>query len=410
MPEPTLLEVRRAIATLQALAESRAHVDNLDPSVRIALSDAAKSALGPAPRIHRRARPRKPPVLVAATPKAMRVTCSICRTRFVVAVEGAPRVCPACRAQEDAQQSALAAIDLTGRVALVTGGRIRLGHRTALSLLRAGARVVVTSRFPHAARKRFEGAGLSAEQLARLDVFPLDLRKLDDVERFARSLDNRVPHLDIVVHNAAQTVKKPAEMYAPLALAEKAAAQLPAAAYASSTLTALSANVALDDEGEPVDTREQNSWTALMDDVDKDELVEVLVVNAAAPFVLTRALLPLLTKSPSPRRAVVCVSSREGRFHVEDKLARHPHTNMAKAALNMLVRTSGGHLAEAGISTMAVDPGWFSEQRAQRETRSLPLSLDDAAARVLSAVVRGLDASTPPIAGALFKDFKVAAW
>jgi NAD(P)-dependent dehydrogenase (short-subunit alcohol dehydrogenase family) len=191
-----------------------------------------------------------------------------------------------------------------------------------------------------------------------------------------------------------------------------------ARASTTATLAVHEGDAAIDlarvnDEGEPLDTRAMNSWLALIDDVDAQELSEVMTINAVAPFVLTRALLPALTMRAQSPSVVVSVTSREGQFYAAStKLPRHPHTNMAKAALNMLVRTCGPALVDQGVVWAAVDPGWLSEQRPQgpvAPTRAPPLTLDDGVARVL-APVSSVRAGEPVAAGVLWKDFRVAPW
>src|SRR5262249_42098691 len=113
--------------------------------------------------------------------------------------------------------------DLSGRVALVTGGRVKIGFAVALRLLRAGATVHVTTRFPRDAAGRFAAEADFATWSDRLRLHGLDLRALTEVERFADELCDRLARLDVVVNNAAQTVRRPAAYYREMVAREREA-------------------------------------------------------------------------------------------------------------------------------------------------------------------------------------------
>jgi NAD(P)-dependent dehydrogenase (short-subunit alcohol dehydrogenase family) len=164
------------------------------------------------------------------------------------------------------------------------------------------------------------------------------------------------------------------------------------------------------------DPSPDNSWTRLVHEIDPVELLEVQLINVTAPFLLLGRLRPLLERSPHPRRYVVNVSAVEGQFDRHYKGPEHPHTNMAKAALNMLTRTSASELAGRGVHVTSVDPGWFTDQQPapDRERRAAagfrpPLDVVDAAARIYDPIVRGERDGDPPH-GCLLKDYRVANW
>ncbi|WP_204250947.1 Rossmann-fold NAD(P)-binding domain-containing protein, partial [Saezia sanguinis] len=89
-----------------------------------------------------------------------------------------------------------------------------------------------------------------------------------------------------------------------------------------------------------------NSWVQTVGEVDATELLEVQLCNSVAPFILISRLRPSMAAAPSRRKYVVNVSAMEGVFARGYKGAGHPHTNMAKAALNMLTRTSAREMFE----------------------------------------------------------------
>src|SRR5262245_53572185 len=152
--------------------------------------------------------------------------CYTCKRPFVEVHFFYHLLCPECAALNWERRHQRA--DLTGRIALVTGGRIKIGHETALKLLRDGARVLVTTRFPADAESRFRTQPDFDHWADRLEVHGLDLRDVPSVESFARHVLQREPYLDVLVHNAAQTVKRPLAFYRHLLPAPTATALLEA--------------------------------------------------------------------------------------------------------------------------------------------------------------------------------------
>jgi NAD(P)-dependent dehydrogenase (short-subunit alcohol dehydrogenase family) len=321
-------------------------------------------------------------------------------------------------------------LDLRGRLALVTGGRVKIGHAVALRLLRWGARVIVTTRFPRDAARRFADEPDFREFADRLQIYPLDLRGVPDVERFAAHLAATEPRLDILINNAAQTVWRPPSYYAPL-LAEESGDALPeplrrllppAPEPARRDLPAaldLSPATGDDGFGQPLDLRASNSWRLRLHEIEAIEMVEVQLINTVAPALLTARLRPLLARPrSSPRDAsfVVQVSAPEGRFYRHYKSPYHPHTNMAKAALNMLTRTSAEDYAADAIYMNSVDTGWISNENPRPIADAMdasgfapPLDLVDAAARVCDPIVRGLR-DGERLWGLFLKDFRAISW
>lgn len=362
-----------------------------------------------------------PPVLARLVP------CYTCKRPFDRLHHFYDSLCPACAALNFARRNRTA--DLRGRVALVTGGRVKAGYQTALKLLRAGADVTATTRFPNDAARRFAAEPDAEEWSARLRLVGLDLRALAAIDHFAASLAQSVPQLDIFVANAAQTVRRPPAYYRALVAGEREAVargMLPPAppVHAELSLLPLAPGdeadaafppgaLALD--GEPLDLRDENSWGLAHADVSAVELVEVHAVNCLAPFLLLKALRPLFAAGESRDRFAVMVSAVEGQFAAA-KSGRHPHTNMAKAALNMMVRTSAAEFAAERVFLTAVDPGWFSVQAAApaaarfaADGGRVPLDAADAAARILDPVFAGI-ASGRPASGVLFKDYREVPW
>ena len=158
-----------------------------------------------------------------------------------------------------------------------------------------------------------------------------------------------------------------------------------------------------------------NSWTQRVDEVDPLELLEVQLCNMTAPFILVSRLRAAMAASPARRKYIVNVSAMEGVFGRGYKGPGHPHTNMAKAALNMLTRTSAAEMLTDGILMTAVDTGWITDERPHftkvrlaEEGFHAPLDLVDGAARVYDPIVQG--EAGVDLYGCFLKDYRPAQW
>ncbi|MEU9510744.1 SDR family NAD(P)-dependent oxidoreductase [Micromonospora sp. NPDC048170] len=335
-------------------------------------------------------------------------------------------MCPPCAAENRERRHARC--DLTGRTAVVTGGRVKIGFHTALKLLRDGADVIVTTRFPRDAARRFAALPDADEWAGRLYVHGLDLLDLAGTLDFVALVGRRFAGLDVLVNNAAQTLHRPEAYHRAVRAAESAALEGPAAriaigaAPATTTVAGLPAGLdaffpagQVDETGQPLDLREVNSWVLSDAEVSPHEWLQVHVVNAFAPFLLTSRLRPLMQASVRPQRHVVQVSAMEGSYSRAGKTTRHPHTNMAKASLNMLVRTVAPDYLAGGIHMNSVDTGWVTDERphpgktAQRDLGFRPpLDVVDGAARVYDPIVRGVRGT--PVSGQFLKDYRSVPW
>ncbi|MBB4690520.1 NAD(P)-dependent dehydrogenase (short-subunit alcohol dehydrogenase family) [Actinoplanes abujensis] len=364
--------------------------------------------------------------------------CYVCKQRFTQVDAFYHQLCPECAAKNHERRDART--DLVGRRALLTGGRAKIGMYIALRLLRDGADLTITTRFPHDAVRRFTAMPDSAEWLHRLRVVGLDLRDPAQVVGLADSVAARGP-VDIIINNAAQTVRRTPGSYSAIAAAEAeslpngqlpeleyfgtAGGSSPAAALTTGapvltpqqiTEMALTArSVAIDAGGLVPDTTPTNSWSDRVHEVEPLELLEVQLCNVTAPFVLVSRLRAAMKASPFPRKYVVNVSAMEGIFNRGYKGAGHPHTNMAKAALNMLTRTSAADMFTDGILMTSVDTGWITDERPHPTKMRLaeegfhaPLDLVDGAARVYDPIVRG--EAGEDLYGVFLKDYAPVAW
>ncbi|MEU4322296.1 SDR family NAD(P)-dependent oxidoreductase [Nocardia fluminea] len=374
--------------------------------------------------------------------------CYICKQKYTQVDAFYHQLCPECAAASHTKRDART--DLSGKRALLTGGRAKIGMYIALRLLRDGAHTTITTRFPNDAIRRFAAMEDSADWLHRLRIVGIDLRDPAQVVALADDVAAQGP-LDILINNAAQTVRRSAGAYSALVDAETAplpAGVLPemvtfgktmqahptaltasltpsltatdvaelALVAGSATPERIAAGVAIDAGGLVPDLAHTNSWVQTVGEVEATELLEVQLCNSVAPFILVSRLRPALAAAAGRRKYVVNVSAMEGQFGRGYKGPGHPHTNMAKAALNMLTRTSALEMFEAdSILMTAVDTGWITDERPHftkvrlaEEGFHAPLDLVDGAARVYDPIVQG--ESGVDLYGCFLKDYRPSPW
>ena len=376
--------------------------------------------------------------------------CYICKCRYETVHHFYDQLCPRCAELNFAKRTEVA--DLRGRVALVTGGRVKIGYQAALKLLRSGARLIVTTRFPRDAAGRYAGEADAVEWRDRLEIVGLDLRHTPSVEALCQRVLATHDRLDFIVNNACQTVRRPPAFYAHMMAAEaelhardsgfairdsSPESLVPTGESLASNpdiLAPLLSQVPLlpdelmvrpdlfpqgrlDADLQQVDLRGRNSWRLLLAEVSTVELLEVHLVNAIGPFVLNARLKPLMLRTPDHDKHIVNVSAVEGQFYRAFKTTRHPHTNMAKAALNMMTRTAAADYHADGIHMNSVDTGWVTDEDpaaiAKRKTDEQgfhpPLDAIDGAARVVDPIISGINTGMHTW-GQFLKDFRPTDW
>jgi NAD(P)-dependent dehydrogenase (short-subunit alcohol dehydrogenase family) len=388
--------------------------------------------------------------------------CFVCKESFLEQHFFYGGLCLKCGELNYAKRNQTA--NLQGIFAVVTGARVKIGYAVTLRLLRAGAFVIATTRFPRDAAQRYAEEPDFCEWSDRLHVYELDLRYITTVQRFTEHVICCYPRLDIIINNAAQTIRRPPAFYQHLmdfealpfeALPAEIQSLLVRSPFLTNNLTnGVSEDIPkyitegvgdrhseipmvfnwdkehqlsqpsdsslfpagmYDRDGQQLDLRPFNSWLMKDDEVSILEVLEVHAINAIAPFALNSRLKRLMSNFPKNGKYIVNVSSKEGQFN-GDKPWRHPHTNMAKASLNMMTRTCASEYAKHKIFMNAVDPGWISFQHPYPQVLAMqqrgvqpPFDAVDAAARICDPIYLGVNEQRY-FYGKLFKDYTESQW
>ncbi len=397
--------------------------------------------------------------------------CYVCKTLYTQLHHFYDTMCPECGDFNYAKRFQTA--DLTGQVAIITGSRLKIGYHITLMLLRAGATVVATTRFPVDSANRFAKEDDFSDWGHRLKIHGLDLRHIPSVEIFCNFIEMQYDRLDILINNAAQTVRRPAGFYHHMMKNEELPYEklspytqdlLADHNYCIGELKALTVGASskqnnalpvswhdpepgiglrssaklsqipysfdnslpskevfpegeLDADLQQVDLRKTNSWRLRLGEIETPEMVEVQLVNSIAPFVLCNRLSKLMKKENTGKKHIINVSAMEGKFQRFHKEDRHPHTNMAKAALNMLTHTSASDFAKYGIFMNAVDTGWvtdedpveLSKKKQEEHDFQPPLDIVDGAARVMDPLIDGINTGKH-WCGQFLKDYRPIDW
>ena len=309
-------------------------------------------------------------------------------------------------------------LDFTGRIAIVTGGRVKIGYYIATKLLSYGAKVLITSRFPKDALFKFQKDSEYEKWKNNLIIYPIDFRIFESTIKFIQFINDNFPHVDILINNAAQTIRRTASYYkyllptetknlnkeddkkiikndfinlqkqlkqgeeeelnplkskneiknALISLIDNKSKEykeiLPLSVIASQIRIMEEKTqphvTVMGSDGQPYDfSKGKNSWNFEFDEIPFQEFTEVQIINTWTPYYLCVKLKPLMMQSPFPDKYIVNVTSVEGIFN-HFKKSIHVHTNMAKASLNMFTRTCGNYLKDFGIYMTCVDTGWVS--------------------------------------------------
>lgn len=321
-------------------------------------------------------------------------------------------------------------------IALVTGGRIKIGYQLVLQLLRTENTIVITTtRFMYNALSRYQKEPDYAQFKDRLHLFQLDLRDMSRVQSFVQHIQQQFGYLDLFINNAAQTFTYDDEYYNQMYLYEtEQQCKLTTNNNTNDKQDQLTSNNSQQQDKLTINNKEpstnvihnSNSCVVQSDNKTKDvsivpfthgrtcdqfgelitvggrfwnleayqvgvqEIMEINLVNSIVPQYLISALQPMMNQQSNHDRQmnskyIVLVTCQEGRFSMTKKPTTHFHTNAAKAACNMITRTVADEYRKSGIYINSVDPGFISF--ALDTNRACPLDCVDAAKRILYPIV-----------------------
>jgi NAD(P)-dependent dehydrogenase (short-subunit alcohol dehydrogenase family) len=252
--------------------------------------------------------------------------CYVCKHDYNSIHHFYDQLCPTCAELNFRKRTETT--DLRGRVALLTGGRVKIGYQAGLKLLRAGSELIVSTRFPRDSALRYASEPDFSDWSHRLEIFGLDLRHTPSVEAFCKHLLATRSRLDFIINNACQTIRRPPDFYQHMMANEKAAldrlpapvkkllgapvltdapslSQIPLLPGELVPQNALFPQGRLDQDLQQIDLRQQNSWRLTLAEVPAIELLEVQLVNAVAPFLFNARLKPLMLRTPERDKHIV---------------------------------------------------------------------------------------------------------
>jgi NAD(P)-dependent dehydrogenase (short-subunit alcohol dehydrogenase family) len=364
-------------------------------------------------------------------------------------------------------------LDLSGRIAIVTGGRVKIGYYISTKLLSYGCKVIITTRFPKDSLLKYQQDPDYEKWKDNLIIYPIDFRIFESTIKFINYIKENFTHIDILINNAAQTLRRTSTYYnylLPIETKEvnkendKKIVKEDYVSIQNSNpkildnkpeilnslipsenkknfefqeilpLSVIASQIKIMEEkyqpsvtmmgsdGQPYDfAGGKNSWNFEFDEIPFQEFTEVQIINAWTPYYLCAKLKPLMEKSPFQDKYIVNVTAVEGMFN-HYKRTTHVHTNMAKAALNMFTRTCGKYLKNIGIYMTCVDTGWVNymdemtklideneKELFENKFTNIPLDELDGAMRVLQPIIEGIK-NKNYLYGILLKNYTTSVW
>jgi NAD(P)-dependent dehydrogenase (short-subunit alcohol dehydrogenase family) len=321
--------------------------------------------------------------------------------------------------------------DMTNMTAFITGIRHTIGYSLALKMLRNNCTVIGTSRFPMCALYNYQQESDYDLWKDRLIICQCDFLNIDSVNKTIELVKSYKPH--IIINNACQTVRPSRGYYERVIGVEtelkkriicdkqenlgnnqiiKVETDI-AHVNQWSKLHNISKVEVGTDFIIPVNSMRNikdltldpinNSWHLQLEQVSMTELLEVNAINQIVPTIIIQQLLEHMSKPAF----IIQVSAKEGTFasNKKSEMGMHPHTNMCKAGMNMLIRTLY-ESKKPGYYFYAVDPGYVSGPNL--DDQDYPLSADDGAQRCIYPIISYMKGK--PLEQGHWKNYKLRSW
>lgn len=305
-------------------------------------------------------------------------------------------------------------VQLNGYTVFITGIRVKIGFATALRILRNGGKVIGTTRYPHFAISNYAKEPDYNMWKSNISIIKCDFLNIESVYKLLDIITSNNYQINAFINMAFRTVKT-STFYSEAVrsietnlekrfyleneqlnnftnVVKYNGAQNKQILFDNDILSKANTNslvtyqmpVKINIFKDVVDAKLECSWDKTIDKIDPKEIVECMAINQLVPTLIINSL---KSKLINPLKTIINICSFEGQFNYEKKTDKHIHTNMCKSALNMLIRS----LCEDSDPTFrafTIDPGYVSGKKTNPELNELPVSMDDAAAKIMWPIFR----------------------